>query len=324
MTTVSVIGAGAWGAALAMVAERSQKKVILYTHTQDEFQALSNHQDIPKMPGLKLPTDIQITNDLKTAAQANIILMAVPAQALRSAITALKPILLPDSYLVLCSKGIEIETGLLMSQVVEEILPNQSLSVFSGPTFAREVAQGQPTMATLASPEISTSRWLASSLSNDKMRLYTTTDIIGLQVAGALKNVIAIASGILTSQGLGENARAALITRGLAEMTRLGLALGGEEETFHGLGGIGDLLLSCTSEQSRNFCLGIDIGRVDETATIRNHLTEGAYTVKAVIKLAEKLEIDMPICRAVFNILENKKTIDEEVVALWSRPLKSE
>lgn len=323
MTTVSVIGAGAWGAALAMVAERSQKKVTLYTHTQQEYDMLHNQRETPKLPGIKLPETIRITTDLALAAQANIILMVVPAQAMRSAVQALAKYLNPDSYLILCSKGIELDTGLLMSEVVEEILPGHSISVFSGPTFAREVATGLPTIATLASREAHISRWLASSLSNDKMRIYTSTDTIGLQIAGALKNVIAIASGISTARELGENARAALITRGLAEMTRLGLALGAQEETFQGLAGIGDLLLSATSVQSRNFSLGLAIGGNKENFEAIG-LTEGAFTARAVLKLAQQVDVEMPICQAVCNILDNHNSIDAEIAALWARPLKSE
>jgi glycerol-3-phosphate dehydrogenase (NAD(P)+) len=323
MTTVSVIGAGAWGAALAMVAERSKKEVTLYTHTQQEYDMLHNQQETPKLPGIKLPGTIRITTDLALAAQANVILMVVPAQVMRTAVHALSKHLNPNSYLILCSKGIELDTGLLMSEVVEEILPSHSISVFSGPTFAREVATGLPTIATLASREAHISRWLASSLSNGKMRIYTSMDTIGLQIAGALKNVIAIASGISTARELGENARAALITRGLAEMTRLGLALGAQEETFQGLAGIGDLLLSATSVQSRNFSLGLAIGGNKENFEAIG-LTEGAFTARAVLKLAQQVDVEMPICQAVCNILDNHNSIDAEIAALWARPLKSE
>lgn len=322
MTTVSIIGSGAWGMALAINADHSRKNVMVYAHDATEYDMLKNQRKIATLPTVEVPVSLHITNDLAEAAQANIILMAVPAQTMRTAITTLVPHLNPEAYIILCSKGIELETGLLMSQVAEQLLPQHSLSVLSGPTFALEVAQRLPASAVLANPDMATSRWLASSLSNENMRIYTSTDMIGLQVTGALKNVIAIAAGIVMGYNLGENARAALISRGLQEMMRLGIALGAHADTFHGLAGVGDLLLTATSMQSRNYALGVAIGRNDDKRSTL--LTEGAHTVQVITQLAKQFNIEMPICRAVRNILNRDSTIDDEIARLWSRPLKNE
>ena len=324
MTTVGIMGAGAWGVALAMMTERSHKNVTLYAHTLEEYHALKNDRHCLRLKDIVLPGTIQVSHDIDSVAKCDVILMVVPAQTMRSALNALKPSIKSDSYLIMCSKGIELETGLFMGAVSEQILPHHSVSVFSGPTFAREVALGLPTIATLASPDLITSRWLISSLGNDTVRLYPSTDVIGLQVAGALKNVIAIAAGIATAQGLGENIRAALITRGLAEMMRLGGALGANDITFQGPAGIGDLILSATSPQSRNFSLGLKLGGRDDKDDKDVGLTEGAHTAYAVLSLAHSLDIDMPICQAVCNILDNKSTIAEEITNLWARPLKND
>jgi glycerol-3-phosphate dehydrogenase (NAD(P)+) len=321
MTTVSIIGAGAWGVALALVAERNHKKVMLYAHLPEEYESLKKQRETSRLPGVKIPANIHVTDDIASASQANIILIVVPAQAMRSAIQKIAAAVKDDSYVVVCAKGIEVATGLLMSDVIREFLPSHPVSVLSGPTFAREVALGLPAIASLASPEMTTSRWLASSLGHDRLRLYPSTDVIGLQVAGALKNVIAIASGIVTARHLGENARAAIIVRGLAEMTRLGVALGAEEETFQGPAGIGDLLLSATSPQSRNFSLGLSIGKEGYKQEDIG-LTEGAFTARAVMKLANQLGVEMPICQAVCHILDHQGEIDKEISVLWSRSIK--
>ena len=322
MTTISVIGSGAWGVAMAMNADRNHKNVKVYAYTQDEYETLHDKRKIINLPDVDVPQSLIITTDLAEVAQANIILLAVPAQAMRAAVTTLLPHIDNQSYLILCSKGIELKTGWLMSQVVESLLPHNSLSVLSGPTFASEVAQGLPSSAVLAHHDVTTSRWLASSLSNDTMRLYTSTDIIGLQIAGALKNVIAIAAGIVVGHNFGDNARAAIISRGLQEIIRYGVALGAERDTFYGLAGIGDLVLTATSLQSRNYALGVSLGRQEHKKTAL--LTEGAYTAQAITDQANILTIDMPICQAVCNILHHNSPIVDEIAALWARPLKHE
>lgn len=328
MTIVSVLGGGAWGTALALVSHRADNKTLLWTRDLQTAEHLAKDKENQRsLPGIALPTDLTITSSLEEALNADIILLAVPAQTVRNLLGQIKPYVSKNGYLVVCSKGIEIGTGLLMSEVIHESLPEISVSVLSGPTFARDVASGQPTAATLSAREIETSRWLASTLSSQNFRVYPSNDIIGVEVSGALKNVIAIAAGIATARGYGDSARASLITRGLAEITRLGMAKGAHPETFLGPSGVGDIILTCTSTQSRNMSLGITIGHkniVTEAMLKGCLLTEGVFTAKAAVELASVLEVELPICRGVNNILHHQSPIDSEIITLLSRPLKTE
>lgn len=328
MTIVSVLGGGAWGTALALVSHRAENKTLLWTRDLQSAEHLKQYKENQRsLPGIALPTDLVVTSSLKEALNADIILLAVPAQTVRSLIQQIKPYISKNGYLVVCSKGIEIGTGLLMTEIIYAILPEISVSVLSGPTFARDVASGQPTAATLSAREIETSRWLASTLSSQNFRVYPSNDIIGVEVSGALKNVIAIASGIATARGYGDSARASLITRGLAEITRLGMAKGAHPETFLGPSGVGDIVLTCTSTQSRNMSLGITIGHnniVTEAMLKGCLLTEGIFTAKAAVELASVLEVELPICKGVNNILHYQSSIDSEITRLLSRPLKNE
>ncbi len=328
MTTVSVLGGGAWGTALALVAARAENKTCLWMRDSNSTEQLKKDRENQKaLPGIMLPEDLIITSSLKEALNADIILLAIPAQTIRNFVEQIKNDIPKNSYLVVCSKGIEIGTGLLMSEVIYEILAEISVSILSGPTFARDVAIGQPTAATLSTREIETSRWLASTLSSPNFRVYPSNDIVGVEISGALKNVIAIAAGIATARGYGDSARASLITRGLAEITRLGMAKGAHPETFLGPSGVGDIVLTCTSNQSRNMSLGIAIGHnniVTEAMLKGCLLTEGVFTAKAAIELASVLEVELPICMGINKILHHQSSIDGEIVALLSRPLKTE
>ncbi len=327
MTSVAVIGGGAWGTALALCAHRASNPTRLWMRSEDAVNQCRGAHENSRLPGIELPKDLHITDSLEEALRANIIILATPAQTLRKMAQEIKSYDLKESYFIISSKGIEMETGLLMHEVAKETLPDQSISILSGPTFAREVGLGLPTAATLASEEISTARWLASSLSSPAFRLYPSDDIVGVEVAGALKNVLAIAAGICTARKLGESARASLITRGLSEITRLGLALGAGAETFLGLSGVGDIILSCTSSQSRNMSLGLRIGAqniVTQDSLQGGTLTEGYFTAKAVMKRAEALSVELPICAAVNNVLHDQSPIEDEIESLLSRPLKVE
>ncbi len=328
MTVVSVLGGGAWGTALALVSHRANNKTLLWTRDQQSAENFEKYRENQRsLPGIALPEDLIITSSLKEALKADILLLAVPAQTVRSLIEQIKPFISKNGYLVICSKGIEIGTGLLMSEVIYELLPEISVSVLSGPTFARDVASGQPTAATLSTREIETSRWLSSTLSSPNFRVYPSNDIIGVEVSGALKNVIAIAAGIATARGYGDSARASLITRGLAEITRLGLAKGAHAETFLGPSGVGDIVLTCTSTQSRNMSLGVTIGHkkvVTEDMQKGCLLTEGVFTAKAAVELASILDVELPICAGINNILHHQSPIDSEISTLLSRPLKTE
>ncbi len=323
MTSVSIVGAGAWGTALALAINKAGPKVTLVAQDAQEASDLQKDRECFRLPGIKIPKEIDIAHSLQEAGRADIILMAVPAQVMREVTEKLASFLEGDKYIVLCSKGIELNSGLLMSEIVEETLEGHSISVLSGPTFAKDVAADKPCAASLANTELSTARWLASSLGSPHFRLYPTNDLVGVELTGALKNVIAIAAGIATARGYGESARAGLVTRGVAEMVRLGDAMGAQQETFLGLSGLGDLVLCCTSDSSRNMTLGLKVGQ-GTTLEDKTLLTEGAYTSQAVITLAEELDVDLPICTCVHRILHEGANIEDEVKQLLSRPMKSE
>jgi glycerol-3-phosphate dehydrogenase (NAD(P)+) len=328
MTSVSVMGGGAWGTALAMVAERAGSKTTLWVRDNDLAQDMQHRRVNAKhLADVLIDPSIQITGQLSEVSQANIMVIAVPAQTLREALKKFKPYLKPDTYIILASKGIEAESGLLMSEIAREIIPDHMLAVLSGPNFADEVARNLPSATTLATEDLTTGTWLAHSFSSLNFRVYTSQDIIGAQIAGALKNVLAIAAGILEGRNMGANARAALITRGLAEITRLVLAKGGKPETMLGLSGVGDLCLTCSSEKSRNMKFGKSLGlgiSVEEACANSSKVIEGMPTAKSLVQLAEALRVDVPICRAVHGILYQGLDIDIAIVQLLSRPLKSE
>lgn len=328
MTSVAVIGGGSWGTALALCAHRAGNPTHLWMRSEEAVRHVREKRENKRLPTIEIPQDLYVTDSFEEALRANIVILATPAQTLRSVLEEIKKHDLKESYFIIASKGIEMETGNLMHEVAREILPHQPISVLSGPTFAREVGLGLPTAATLASEEISTARWLASSLSSPAFRLYPSRDLIGVETAGALKNVLAIASGICTARRLGESARASLMTRGIAEITRLGIALGADAETFLGLSGVGDIILSCTSPQSRNMSLGLRIGNqaivTKESLFEGGILTEGYFTACAVMKRAKSLSVELPICAAVNNVLHHQSPIEVEIEALLARPLKTE
>ena len=277
------------------------------------------------LPGIDLNPAIRATCDLRELADCETLLLAVPAQHLRRTIA---PLELPASTpLVVCAKGIEQETRRLMSEAVSETFPSNPVLVLSGPTFAREVAAGLPAAATLAGADAAATAGLAASMASERFRPYTSDDVVGAQIGGAVKNVLAIACGISEGFGFGCNARAALVTRGLAELTRLCVAKGGRAETMAGLSGLGDLVLTCTSEQSRNYSLGLELGRgrsLEDALGERNSVTEGVYTAAAASALAAELGVDMPIADAVDAVLNRGAEIERVVEALLSRPLRTE
>ena len=277
------------------------------------------------LPGIELDPAIRATCDLRELADCDALLLAVPAQHLRRAVA---PLELPASTpLVVCAKGIERETRRLMSEAVSEAFPSNPVLVLSGPTFAREVAAGLPAAATLAGADAAATAELAASMASERFRPYTSDDVVGAQIGGAVKNVLAIACGISEGFGFGHNARAALVTRGLAELTRLCVAKGGRAETMAGLSGLGDLVLTCTSEQSRNYSLGLELGRgrsLEDALGERNSVTEGVYTAAAASALAAELGVDMPIADAVDAVLNRGAKIERVVEALLSRPIGTE
>ena len=325
---ISIIGAGAWGTALALAARRAGNDVTLWAYEADIVAAINDaHENTLYLPGVALDPAIRATGDLAEAATADALLLAAPAQHMRTTIAPLAGHLPPATPLIVCAKGIEQETLALMSEVVAAIFPQNPVFILSGPTFAADVAAGRPTAVTLAGSDLAAAQVLADRLSSDRFRPYSGDDVIGAQIGGAIKNVLAIACGIAEGRGFGDNARAALVTRGLAELTRLCLAKGGRAETMMGLSGLGDLVLTCTSTQSRNYSLGLALGAGRTLVEIlgeRHSVAEGVYTASAAVALAAKLGIEMPIATAVDAVLNKGADINVVIEALLARPLRAE
>ena len=325
---IAIVGAGAWGTVLAMAARRAGCDVLIWAFEPEVADGIAqDNENRPYLPGVKLDPAIRATNDLGDAAAADIVLLAAPAQHLRRTVGPLAGQLAPSTPLVICSKGIEQKTLSLMSEAVSSLFAANPIMILSGPTFASDVAAGLPTAVTLAADDIDAAQRVADGLSSERFRPYSGNDVIGAQIGGAIKNVLAIACGIADGRGFGDNARAALITRGLAELTRLCVAKGGRAETMMGLSGMGDLVLTCTSPQSRNYSLGRAIGEGRTLADIldeRNSVAEGVFTASAAVALAEQLAVDMPIATAVDAVLNRKADIDDVIGALLARPLRAE
>jgi glycerol-3-phosphate dehydrogenase (NAD(P)+) len=323
---VGVIGGGAWGTALAQTARRAGRAVALWAREDEVVAAINRDHTNPLfLPGVALDAAIHGVSDPAEAARdADAVLLAVPAQHLRAVAGALAPLPVP---IVICAKGIEEKTGALLSEVIAAALPQAPLAVLSGPTFAAEVARGLPTAVTLATADASLGQRLVAALGTRSFRPYLGDDVVGVEIGGAIKNVLAIACGIVEGRKLGDNARAALITRGLAEMVRLARAKGGRAETLMGLSGLGDLVLTCTGAQSRNYSLGVAVGEGRALADIlaeRRSVAEGVTSAAATVALARRLKVEMPIAVAVDAILHRGAAIDEAIAGLLARPFKSE
>ena len=328
MDRIGIVGAGAWGTALSRVARRAGREVVIWARTPETAAAIDRRGVNPeRLPGIELDPEVRATPRLADMASADAILLAMPAQFLREVTERLAPAVARAVPAVVCAKGIERETGALMSEIVARTLPRCPCAVLSGPTFAIEVARGQPAAVTIACADAEVARSLADALGGARFRPYCSPDVVGAEVGGAVKNVVAIACGIAEGRGLGENARAALITRGLAEMTRLCVAKGGRASTMTGLSGLGDLTLTCSSAQSRNYALGLALGRggtPGELLAGRRAVTEGVHSAAAVVGLAERNGIEMPICAAVDAILNRGESVEAAVEDVLARPFRAE
>lgn len=323
--SVGVIGGGAWGTALAVVANRAGSKVCLATRNRNVVDTIREQRinDI-YLPEIYIDPAIAISDDLTQACHSDAVIMAMPSHCVRSACIAISDLIPPGIPLVLGSKGVERGSLLYMSEVVASVLPANPIAVISGPNFADETARGAPTATTIACKDNALGEMLVYALGGRLFRPYLTDDIMGTQTGGAVKNVIAIACGIANGKGMGENARAAIITRGFAEMTRLALAKGGRLETMAGLSGLGDLMLTCSSVTSRNMSFGDALGRGKQVDDFfigegRNVL-EGAMAAESVVKLAKKHGLEMPISEAVHKVINEKMNVDEAIVGLLERP----
>ena len=326
--TAGVIGAGAWGTALALVCARAGLDVILQAREPEVIESVTKRRiNEAFLPGVVLDDRISVTAELSGLSECDLVLAVPPAQFMRSTLAAYAPHHRPGAPVVLCSKGIERGSLKLMTEVLSETLPGAPAAVLSGPSFAADVSKGLPTAVTLACEDAGLGEALMETLSGPAFRPYLATDLIGAEVGGAIKNVLAIACGISEGRGLGRSAHAALITRGFAEMTRLGVALGGEPETVAGLCGLGDLVLTCSSPQSRNMSLGLALGQgqtIVEALAGKRSVAEGYESAPAVRELARKVGVEMPICEATAALLAGETTVDAMIEALLSRPLKAE
>lgn len=320
MSNVSVIGAGAWGTALAQSLAGAGHAVTLYAREAEVVSAINErHENTVFLPDIPLNDSIAATNDLADAVAAELILLVVPSQFLRTTLDALKQANVPGSTpLILCSKGVEKGSLKLMSEVLEETLSNP-YGILSGPTFAHEVAKGMPTSVTLASSDAMLLKTARAIIATPSFKIKKSTDVIGAEIGGAMKNVIAIACGIVEGCELGLNAKAALITQGLKEMRRLNKALGGRNKTLMQLCGVGDLVLTCTSQNSRNMSLGYMLGQgrsFEEITAGRTSVAEGFESSASVVALADKHDVQVPVCRAVHNILHGKRDIKQTIQEL--------
>lgn len=325
---ITVIGTGSWGTALAQTLATKELDVTLWARRKDVADEVNKtHTNTARLPGVTLNPGISATTNLQEALKNDTILMVTPAQSMRSVLEQMKPHIRENHVFVLCSKGIEQDTLLIMSEVAAEILPSTKTAILSGPNFAKEIALGKPAATTLACTNQTLAETLQNVIASKVFRPYVTTDIIGTQVAGALKNVIAIACGIAKGLEMGESARASLITRGLAEITRLGMAMGAKPETFLGQCGVGDMMLTCSSEQSRNFSLGLALGKGTPLSDIlkdKKSVSEGVHTAKTCAALAKKYACDMPVCTNIHACIHDELSIDQALKIILNRPLKSE
>jgi glycerol-3-phosphate dehydrogenase (NAD(P)+) len=320
--SVAVIGAGAWGTALATVAARAGRQVTLCARNAEHAARIASTRENPRLPGVRLAPDIVVTSELALTARADMLLIVTPAQHLRGAVNALAPHLAKPTPVIACSKGIEHGTHKFMTDVIAEAAPHAQAAILSGPSFADDVARGLPTAVTLAAKDEQLASSLVQALGSPTFRPYHSTDVRGVEIGGAAKNVLAIAVGIAVGRKLGASAQAALTTRGFAELARFGRALGARSETLTGLSGLGDLILSCSSPQSRNFALGLALGRGEKPPAGR--LAEGEFTAPVLIELASSQNIEMPVSEAVAAILSGKSTIDAAISGLLTRPFKAE
>jgi glycerol-3-phosphate dehydrogenase (NAD(P)+) len=328
-TSVGVIGGGAWGTALASLCAGNKIETTIWAREDAVISAINErHENTEFLPGVPLPKTLKASETLGMAANAEAILFVVPAQFARGVFAELRAATVGRELSVaLCSKGIEKSSGLLMTEVISAVWPEAQPAVLSGPSFARDVAMGQPTAVTLAcADETLGARWMAT-IGAAHFRPYLSDDLTGAELGGAVKNVLAIAAGVVDGRGLGQSARAALIARGFSEFQRLGVALGAKRETMAGLSGLGDLILTASSPQSRNMSLGIELGKgrsLDDVLGERNTVSEGVATADAIHALAKKAGVEAPICEAVSDLVNGRKSADQIIAALLARPFKSE
>ena len=322
---LGVLGGGAWGTALAQVAAQGGRETLLWALEEDVVSTVNRiHENPIYLQGLKLDPAIRATGNFSELGECDAWIVATPAQHMRPVLERMP---CPEMPLVLCSKGIEESSGALLHEVARNVCATSPVAVLSGPTFAHEVARGLPTAVTLAAEDMALAEALRDRIAQPTFRIYVSDDVAGAEIGGAVKNVLAIACGVVEGKGLGQNARAALIARGFAEMSRFGLAYGAKRETLGGLSGLGDLVLTCSSTSSRNYSLGVGIGQgrpASELLSNRKTVAEGAFTAPVLARLAKEKGVDMPIVDAVDALIAGRANVDQVLDALLSRPPRAE
>jgi len=319
---ITVLGGGAWGTALAQTCARAGRNVTLWEFDAGNADHLVSKRESRFLPGVRLEDGIKVTRALAEAARSDAILLVVPAQAMRSVIKSLAQTINAGTPVIACAKGIEHGTHKFMTEIIAECAPDVVPAILSGPSFAADVARGLPTAVTLAASDGKLAAALAHAMNTGTFRPYHSTDVRGVEIGGAAKNVLAIASGIVTGRGLGASAQAALTTRGFAELARFGKAYGAKAETMTGLSGLGDLILTCSSPQSRNFSCGVALAKGGKPDSAK--LAEGVFTAPVLLEMAREKNVDMPISSAVAAVLADKMSVDEAIESLLTRPIKSE
>jgi glycerol-3-phosphate dehydrogenase (NAD(P)+) len=322
---IAVLGGGAWGTALALTCARAGRDVMLWEFDAGNAEHLATRRESRFLPGVRLEDNIKVTRALAEASRSDAILLVVPAQAMRSMIKSLAQTMAAGTPLIACAKGIEHGSHKFMTEIIAECAPNATPAILSGPSFAADVACGLPTAVTLAAADGEIAQALAQAIASASFRPYHSTDVRGVEIGGATKNVLAIAAGIVTGRGLGASASAALTTRGFAELVRFGKAYGAKPETMTGLSGLGDLILTCSSPQSRNFSFGVALGKGEKPdGAAHGKLAEGAFTAPVLLEMAAEKNIEMPISAAVAALLAETLSVDEAIGSLLTRPIKSE
>ncbi len=322
---IAVLGAGAWGIALANAVARAGRTVTLYARDAQAAAQLAKERASARLPGVRLEPAVAVGGSIAEVAQGDAVLIAVPAQELRTVARAVEPVITAGTPVVACAKGIERGSRKFMTEVIAESAPRVVPAILSGPSFAVDVARGLPTAITLATRDETTAAALAGALGSVTFRLYHSTDVRGVEIGGAAKNVLAIAAGIVSGRKLGASAAAALTTRGFAELFRFGAAFGARSETLTGLAGLGDLILTCSTPQSRNFSLGVALGQGQAPEAARKgHLAEGFDTAPVLVELAAAKKVEMPIASAVAAVLSGTMSVDAAIESLLTRPFRAE
>ena len=321
---IAVVGGGAWGTALALTCARAGRKVTLWEPDAAHAAHLQQTRTSKYLPGVTLDDAIVVAGEAAAAAEPAALLLVVPAQAVRAVAQSLAPLIAAETPIVVCAKGIERGSRKFMTEIIAACMPAAVPAILSGPSFAADVARGMPTAVTLAAADDRLARALAHAVGSTSFRPYHSTDLRGVEIGGAAKNVMAIAAGVVAGRGLGASAAAALTTRGFAELMRFGRVYGAKPETLLGLSGLGDLLLTCSSTQSRNFTFGVNLGRGLKPEAIHAGLAEGVFTASVLLEMARERAVDMPIATAVVALLDGKMMVDEAIESLLTRPFRAE